>query len=73
MHNSEITAIFSIHTASLCDAAYGDTTSTFEALTKEYWGWRLQDVPEFASFLKVDLYNDRVESYNLQVLEDRKV
>ena len=51
----------------------GDATSTFQALVKEYWDWRLLDAPEFASSIGVNTYNDKVESFSLQVLDDRKV
>lgn len=50
-----------------------DSASTFQTLVQEYWNWRMQDAPEFASAFDVDTYNDKVESYSLEILETRKV
>jgi len=39
----------------------------------EFWLWRLQEVPEFASSVGVHDFDDRLETFTLEAFRNRKV
>jgi len=39
----------------------------------EFWSWRLRQVPEFASSVGVDDFDDRLETFTLEAFRKRKV
>ena len=45
----------------------------FHEIIEEYWRWRLEQVPEFASSVGVHDYEDKLELFNMQAYEHRKV
>ena len=45
----------------------------FHELIDEYWSWRLEDAPEFASSILVKDYEAKAEQYSVEVLQRRKV
>lgn len=49
-----------------------DPKSDFKGLSDAYWQWRLQDAPEFASAVGVHDFDDRVEQFTVESLDQRK-
>ncbi|XP_013773982.2 uncharacterized protein LOC106458959 [Limulus polyphemus] len=43
-----------------------------EALFSEFWQWRLQESPEFASIIGNHIFDDKLESYSLEAFQKRK-
>ncbi|XP_052214630.1 uncharacterized protein LOC127833430 isoform X7 [Dreissena polymorpha] len=44
---------------------------TFLKVVDDFWQWRLQEAPEFASSIDVHTYDNRTEQYTIAVLDDR--
>ncbi|XP_022243745.1 uncharacterized protein LOC106461180, partial [Limulus polyphemus] len=43
-----------------------------EKLYSEFWQWRLQESPEFASMIGKHMYDDKLDSYSLEAFRKRK-
>ncbi len=45
--------------------------SQLEKQAQDFWNWRLEDDPEFATSANVHIYNDRLENQSVQAYEER--
>ena len=45
--------------------------SQLEKQAQDFWNWRLEDDPEFATSANVHIYNDRLENQSVQAYEGR--
>ncbi|KAH3811018.1 hypothetical protein DPMN_139418 [Dreissena polymorpha] len=57
--------------ALLFRTAYSAADETFLKVVDDFWQWRLQEAPEFASSIDVHMFDNRTEQYTIAVLDDR--
>lgn len=50
-----------------------DDGEILEEIEDDFWDWRMRDAPEFSTSVGESAYNDRLESFDFTVFEDRKV
>lgn len=46
---------------------------TIQTIQKEYFSWRMENEPEYGTYLGRYAFNDRVYSYNISMFEVRRV
>ena len=49
------------------------TSTQVKDCFKSFWKWRLCEFPEFATFVGDHSYDDKLQSYSLESIENRKV
>nr|KAG5709881.1 hypothetical protein BaRGS_029923 [Batillaria attramentaria] len=49
-----------------------DAASTLKAIEADFWTWRLQDAPQFATAVGDPRHNDVLESYDISVYKERE-
>ncbi|KAL4234368.1 hypothetical protein ACF0H5_006015 [Mactra antiquata] len=57
--------------STICGLNYGH--NDFDILLEDFWNWRMQNNPEFASNVGVQTYSDSVEDYSIAAIDNRKV
>ena len=50
-----------------------EAADEFGRIMSDFWSWRLQQVPEFASSVGVHDHDDRLETFTLEAFRNRKV
>ncbi|KAK7501586.1 hypothetical protein BaRGS_00007017 [Batillaria attramentaria] len=50
-----------------------DAASTLKAIEADFWTWRLQDAPQFATAVGDPRHNDVLESYDISVYKEREL
>ena len=44
---------------------------SLKKISEEFWQWRLEDVPEFATACNIHMYNDKLESQTVGSFENK--
>ncbi|XP_048247149.1 uncharacterized protein LOC124125991 isoform X1 [Haliotis rufescens] len=50
----------------------GDATTSLHLLLQEFYDWRLEDSPEFATYSGTYRFNDRLQAFSLARMDERK-
>ncbi|XP_048747204.2 uncharacterized protein LOC125659548 [Ostrea edulis] len=71
--NQVSAVLFGVFLCSLL--AFGNAEAeadTIQKIQKEYWSWRMENEPEYGTYIGMYAFNDRVYSYNTSMFEIRK-
>ncbi|KAL3846519.1 hypothetical protein ACJMK2_017499 [Sinanodonta woodiana] len=44
----------------------------FDSIVEDYWSWRLENAPEFSTQIGVNTFNDKLQSFGLDMFDSRK-